>query len=82
MTFEEFDYVDIDYDENTFTIWKDREHYTYDIDKENTLYQKIMDSDIEKYEVYSQEETFDREEDKGKSIEDEIHDLWKEIENL
>lgn len=82
MTFEDFDYVDMDYDDNTFTIYKNGHEYTYDIGEENELYSRIMDSDVEKYEVYSQEDEFFREEDEDKSIEDEIHDLWKELEEI
>lgn len=59
MTFEDFDYVEMDYDSGTFTITKEGHEYTYDISSEFELYSQIMGSgEVDKYEVYSQEEEY------------------------
>lgn len=81
MTFEDFDYVDIDYDSNTFTIIKEGHTYTYDIDSEMGLYQQIMGSgSVDKYEVYSQEEEYYVEDTgQGQTVGDRIRDLWERI---
>ncbi len=82
MTFEDFDYVDIDYDSNTFTIIKDEHSYTYDIDQESELYSQIMGSDgVDKYEVYSQEEEY-YVEDTGKDVNEEIKELWERLQGV
>ncbi len=80
MTFEEFDYVDLDYDSMTFTIVKEGHEYTYDISKENALYSDIMFAEnVEKYEVYSQEEEYLVEES-DRTVEEEITELWERLE--
>lgn len=80
MTFEDFDYVDIYYDMYTFTIIKEGHSYTYDINSENTLYSQIMGSGgVDKYEVYSQEDSYEVE-DTGRTVEEEIKELWEQIQ--
>lgn len=55
MSFEEINYIDVDFDRNEFTILKNGEYYTYDIDREITLLINIIDSGNVEYEVYGQE---------------------------
>lgn len=80
MTFEDFDYVDLDYDDMAFTIVKGGHEYTYDIAEENALYNDIMfASNVEKYEVYSQEEEYLVEES-DRTVEEEIKELWERLQ--
>lgn len=80
MTFEDFDYVDIDFDDDTFTIVKEGKSYTYDVNEEVGLYTHIMGTgNVDKYEVYSQEDEYLVEES-DKTVEDEITELWKRLE--
>ena len=82
MTFEDFDYVDIDYDSNTFTIVKEGHSYTYDINSENTLYSQIMGSGgVDKYEVYSQEDEYYVEESQ-RDVNEEITELWNRLQEM
>ena len=82
MTFEDFDYVDIDYDQNTFTIIKEGHSYTYDINQESQLYSQIMGSGgVDKYEVYSQEDEY-YVEDTGKDVNEEIKELWERLQEV
>jgi hypothetical protein len=82
MTFEDFDYVDIDYDQNTFTIIKEGHSYTYDISSENTLYGQIMGSGgVDKYEVYSQEDEYYVEES-NRDVNEEITELWNRLQGM
>jgi len=82
MTFEDFDYVDIDYDSNTFTIIKEGHSYTYDINSENTLYSQIMGSGgVDKYEVYSQEDEYYVEES-NRDVNEEITELWNRLQEM
>jgi len=82
MTFEDFDYVDIDYDSNTFTIIKEGHSYTYDINSENTLYTEIMGSgEVDKYEVYSQEDEYLVEESQ-RDVNEEITELWDRLQGM
>ena len=82
MTFEDFDYVDIDYDSNTFTIVKEGHSYTYDIGSENTLYSQIMGSGgVDKYEVYSQEDEYYVEES-NRDVNEEITELWNRLQEM
>jgi len=82
MTFEDFDYVDIDYDSNTFTIIKEGHSYTYDINSENTLYSQIMGSGgVDKYEVYSQEDEYYVEESQ-RDVNEEITELWNRLQEM
>lgn len=55
MTFEDLDYIEIDYDSNTFTILKEGHPYTYDINNEIDLLERIIDSGNVEYEIYGQE---------------------------
>lgn len=55
MTFEDLDYMEIDYDSNTFTILKEGNIYTYDINNEIDLLERIIDSQNVEYEIYGQE---------------------------
>jgi len=55
MTFEDLDYIEIDYDSNTFSILKEGHVYTYDIDNEIDLLSRIIDSNNVEFEVYGQE---------------------------
>jgi len=55
MTFEELDYIEIDFDSDTFTILKEGELYTYDISNELGLLQQVLDSGNVEYEIYGQE---------------------------
>jgi hypothetical protein len=55
MSFEEMDYVDIDYDSNTFSILKDGKLYTYDLTEEIDLLESVLDSGNVEYEIYGQE---------------------------
>jgi len=55
MTFEDLDYIEIDYDSNTFSILKEGHIYTYDINQEMDLLSHIIDSGNVEYEVYGQE---------------------------
>lgn len=55
MTFEDLDYLEIDYDSNTFTILKEGNIYTYDINNEIDLLERIIDSQNVEYEIYGQE---------------------------
>lgn len=55
MTFEDLDYIEIDYDSNTFTILKEGHTYTYDINQEMDLLQSIVNSGNVEYELYGQE---------------------------
>jgi len=83
MTFEDFDYVELDYDDDTFTIVKEGHTYTYDINEEIGLYNQILGNDeVYKYEVYSQEEDFYFEDSNDRSVDDDIKDLWKQLEDL
>jgi len=82
MTFEEFDYVDLDYDTNSFTIVKEGHSYTYDIDSENTLYTHILGSGgVDKYEVYSQEDEYYVEESQ-RDVDEEITELWNKLQEM
>jgi len=82
MTFEDFDYVDIDYDSNTFTVVKEGHSYTYDINSENTLYSQIMGSGgVDKYEVYSQEDEYYVEESE-RDVNEEITELWNRLQEM
>ncbi len=82
MTFEDFDYVDIDYDSDTFTIIKEGHSYTYDISSENALYSQIMGSGgVDKYEVYSHEDEY-YVEDTGKDVNEEIKELWERLQEM
>ena len=82
MTFEEFDYVDIDYDANTFTIIKEGHAYTYDINAEISLYNQIIGSGgVDKYEVYSQEDEY-YVEDSNREINEEITELWRQLQEM
>ena len=82
MTFEDFDYVDIDYDSNTFKIVKEGHSYTYDINSENTLYSQIMGSGgVDKYEVYSQEDEYYVEESQ-RDVNEEITELWNRLQEM
>jgi len=55
MSFEDMDYLEIDYDSSTFTILKEGKFYTYDINSEIYLLDKILDSGNVEYEIYGQE---------------------------
>lgn len=55
MSFEDIDYIDIDYDSNTFSILKEGNIYTYDLTEEIDLLDRILDSDNVEYEIYGQE---------------------------
>ena len=55
MTFEDMDYIEVDFDSNTFSILKEGQIYTYDIDSEVNLLDRILDSGNVEYEVYGQE---------------------------
>lgn len=82
MTFEDFDYVDIDYDNDTFTIIKEGHSYTYDISSENALYAQIMGSGgVDKYEVYSQEDEYYVEESQ-RDVNEEITELWNRLQEM
>ena len=58
MTFEDLDYIEIDYDSNTFTILKEGHIYTYDINQEMDLLQGIINSGNVEYEIYGQEREY------------------------
>lgn len=82
MTFEDFDYVDIDYDNNTFKIIKEGHSYTYDINQESQLYSQLMGSGgVDKYEVYSQEDEY-LVENTGRSVDEDIRDLWEQVQGM
>jgi hypothetical protein len=49
------DYIDIDYDSNTFSILKEGNIYTYDLTEEIDLLDRILDSGNVEYEIYGQE---------------------------
>lgn len=55
MTFEDMDYLEINYDDSTFSILKEGHVYTYDIDTEIDLLDKILDSGNVEFEIYGQE---------------------------
>jgi len=55
MTFEELDYLEIDYDSSTFSILKEGHIYTYDIQTEIDLLDRILDSGNVEFEIYGQE---------------------------
>lgn len=55
MTFEEMDYLEIDYDSSTFSILKGGQVYTYDIRSEINLLDSILSSGTVEYEIYGQE---------------------------
>lgn len=55
MTFEEMDYLEIDYDSNTFSILKKGEVYTYNIEDEINLLDRILGSGNVEFEIYGQE---------------------------
>jgi len=55
LSFEDIDYIDIDYDSNTFSILKEGNIYTYDLTEEIDLLDRILDSDNVEYEIYGQE---------------------------
>lgn len=55
MTFEEMDYLEIDYDSSTFSILKEGHIYTYDMQSEINLLDSILDSGNVEFEIYGQE---------------------------
>ena len=55
MTFEELDYLEIDYDSGTFSILKEGHVYSYDILTEIDLLDRILDSGNVEFEIYGQE---------------------------
>ena len=55
MSFEDMDYIDVDYDTNTFTILKDGNIYVYDINQEISLLNSILRSGNVEFEIYGQE---------------------------
>lgn len=55
ITFEEMDYLEVDYDSSTFSILKEGKVYTYDIQSEIDLLDRILDSGNVEFEVYGQE---------------------------
>ena len=77
VSFEDVDSVDVDFDDNTFTINRNSgKSYTYNIDQEFDLFQRMQEGDygIPFFEVSREEGEI--------SIDEEIRSLWKELEGL